>query len=132
MSDDTKKYLSIGLAVVCIGVAGTIFYRTIGGGGARTDGNRDVALLCTHCGGFEIPVDEFRELMSQQGSGTMMMPDQMAAMPCPKCSQKTCYMAQKCKQCEAIFVFGQAKDQNYPDRCPKCGFSAIEVRQKNR
>ena len=134
MNDETKKYVGIAVAVICLLIAGTIIYRTMfsdGPGGAG--GNRDVALLCTTCGGFEIPADEFRDLMSKNLDPMMMgMPGQPMAIPCPKCGKKTCYMAQKCPQCEHIFVFGQARDQNYPDRCPKCGFSEIEDRQKNR
>ena len=135
MDEETKKYLSIGFAVVCVAIAGTIFYRTMFGGSSGSGGgNRDIAMLCATCGGFEIPADEFREMMSQQGPGAMMMgmPGQPMAMECPQCAKKTCYMAQKCQQCENIFVFGQAKDQNYPDRCPKCSFSTMEDRQKNR
>jgi len=122
---------------ICLTVAGTFFYRSFfGNGKGDVGGNRDMALLCTTCGGFEIPTNEFRDLMSKQRPPTpsMMMqrPGQPMVLECPKCGQKTCYVAQKCPQCENIFVFGQAKDQNYPDRCPKCGFSSIENRQKNR
>ena len=138
MDEDTKKHLAIGVAVICLLIAGIVFYRTMfaGSAGGGDMGDREIALLCATCGGFEIPADEFRELMSKQGPDMMMgmpgMPGQMMAMECPKCAKKTCYMAQKCQQCENIFVFGQARDQNYPDRCPKCSFSAMEDRQKNQ
>ena len=133
MDEETKKYLAIGLVAICLVVSGTVFYRSFfGNSTGAAGGNQDMALLCTTCGGFEIPADEFRELMSKQGPGMMMgMPGQQMTMECPKCAKKTCYMAQKCQQCENIFVFGQARDQNYPDRCPKCSFSRIKDRQKN-
>jgi len=135
MDEQTKKYLVIGLAVVCLSVAGTLFYRSFFGssGGGGNTGDRQVALMCASCGGFEVSGDEFREMMSQQGPEAMMMmmPGQAAAMECPQCGKKTCYQAQKCKQCETIFVFGQAKDKNYPDRCPKCSFSSMEDRRQN-
>lgn len=133
MDEQTKKYLVIGATTVCLLVAGTMFYRSFfGGSGGGNTGDRQIALMCTSCGGFEISVDEFREMMSQQGpEAMMMMPGQMQTMECPQCGKKSCYQAQKCKECEAIFVFGQAKDKNYPDRCPKCGFSAIEDRRQN-
>lgn len=134
MTEEMKKYVAIALAVICLLIAGTIAYRTMfGGGSAGSGSNRDVVLLCTKCGGFEISADEFREIMSKNADPMMMgMPGQPMVIPCPKCGQKTCYLAQKCPQCENIFVMGQARDQNYPDRCPKCSFSAIEDRQKNR
>ena len=134
MSDEAKKYLAIGLVVICLGIAGFMVKKTLfpSSGGGET-GNQQIALICKTCGGFEIPMDQFREMMSKQGPDMMMMgmPGQTpAAMTCPKCSNKTCYMAQKCPNCENIFVFGQARDQNFPDRCPKCGKSRIEEMQK--
>jgi hypothetical protein len=132
MDEETKKYLSIGAAVICLLITGTIFYRTMLGGSSGSGGaNREAALLCTTCGGFEIPADVLREMMSQQDPATMMMRRMPAAMECPQCGKKTCYEAQKCQQCENIFVVGQARDRNYPDRCPKCSFSYIEDRRQN-
>ena len=134
MDEQAKKYLVIGLTVVCLSVAGTLFYRSFFGGSSTggNTGDRQIALMCASCGGFEVSIDEFREIMSQQGPDLMMMmPGQAAAMECPKCGKKSCYQAQKCKKCQNIFVFGQARDKNYPDRCPKCGFSYIEDRRQN-
>jgi len=134
MDEQTKQYLVIGITVVCLSVAGTMSYRSFfGGSGGGDTGDRQIALMCASCGGFEVSVDEFREIMSQQGPDLMMMmmPGQAATMECPQCGKKSCYQAQKCKQCETIFVFGQAKDKNYPDRCPKCSFSYIEDRRQN-
>ncbi len=133
MDEQTKKYLVIGLAVVCLSVAGTLFYRSFfgGSGGGGNTGDRKIALMCVSCGGFEVSVDEFREMSRQQSPEAMMMPGQTAAMECPQCGKKSCCKAQKCKKCEAIFVFGQARDKNYPGRCPKCSFSAIEDRRQN-
>ena len=135
MTDEMKKYLVIGFFVVCLSVMGVVTYRTFfsdGSAGAGTSG--DVALLCTKCGGFTISVKEFQELMIKNPEGNMMlmMPGQAMVIPCPKCSQKTCYIAQKCPQCETIFVSGQGQDQNYPDRCPKCKHSEIEAIQKKQ
>jgi DNA-directed RNA polymerase subunit RPC12/RpoP len=130
MTEETKKYLAIGLVVICLGFAGVMFYRTLfDTGPVKAEGMS--ALLCTQCGGFEIPADEFRELMNKKAAD-MLMPGQTGAMECPKCGQKSCYTARKCTRCESIFAIGQAKDLKYPDRCPKCGFSMLEDRQKNR
>jgi predicted RNA-binding Zn-ribbon protein involved in translation (DUF1610 family) len=133
MNDETKKYVGITVAAIFLLLAGMYAYRTMFGGSLTGPvGNKQMALLCTSCGGFEIPVDEFRDLMNKNSDSMMMgMPGQLMAMECPKCGQKTCYRAQKCPQCENIFVFGQAKDQNYPDRCPKCMHSKNEDKQKN-
>ena len=106
MSDETKKYLGIGIAIISLLVAGMVFYNIVGKNGSSSmSGNPDVALFCTHCGGFEITLDEFRELMKNQSNPMMAMPGQSAAITCPKCSKKSCYQAQRCQQCEAIFFF---------------------------
>lgn len=134
MSDETKKFLAIIVAVICLGIAGTVTYKSFFDGGGGLEATRDMALLCTTCGGFEIPMKEFQDIMSKNTQDMMMPmlggPGAITIM-CPKCHKKTCYMAQKCQKCKNIFVFGQAKDPQYPDRCPKCKFSEIEDMQKN-
>jgi len=133
MSDETKKYVGIAIVVACLLAAGTIAYNSFSGGGAKYDGDRKMALMCAECGGFEVSGDEFREMMTQQGPEAMMMPGMgPQTMECPKCGKKSCMAAQKCQKCENIFVFGQAKDQNYPDRCPKCKYSGMEERIQQR
>ena len=134
MSEEAKKYLAIGLVVVCLGFAGFMVKKTFFPSDNAGDmGDRQMALICKTCGGFEIPFSEFREMMTKQGpSMMMMMPGQPMAMECPKCGQKSCYPAQKCPSCENIFISGQARDAKFPDRCPKCGKSqAEEQRQGN-
>lgn len=128
MTDETKKYLAIGFTVVSVAIAGFIFYRTIFGGNSAPAANADVALYCTDCGGFEIEVEQYREILSKNPESMMMpmMPAQQKPMECPKCGKEACYPAQKCLECEAIYVFGQSKDKEYPDRCPDCGFSQME------
>lgn len=128
MSDETKKYLAIAATVICFVVAATIAYKTFfsNGGGAAATG--DVALFCTTCGGFEIPAQEFQSLKSKNASdGMMAMPSFGSALiACPKCGKNTCYAAEKCQKCGNIFVFGQAKDPKFLDRCPKCKFSQLD------
>ena len=129
MTDESKKYLSIGIVIVCLSMAGIISYRTMFGGSSAAAG-AGAALLCTDCGGFEISTEEFQEFMNKNSN--TMMTGQSIELECPKCNQKTCYMAKKCKDCENIFVPGQTKDQEFPDRCPECGFSQMEARQKEQ
>ena len=108
MDEQTKKNLVIGVTVVCLFAASILFYRSFfgGSGGAGAAGDGQAALMCTSCGGFEVSMDEFREMISQQAPGAMMMAAGTVAMECPKCGKKTCYQARKCKKCETIFVTG--------------------------
>ena len=132
MDEQTKQYLVIGLAVVCLLGLGVRFFR---GGGSANIGDEKVTLMCTSCGGFEISADDdkYREARDKYDLETpTMLPGQILAMECPKCGQKSCYQAQKCEKCGNIFVSGQARDPKYLDRCPQCGVSMIEERQTNR
>ena len=133
MTEETKKFLAIGAVVVCLGVAGWVTYNTFFAGEGTGTLSGDMPLLCTSCGGFEIPVSQFQEIMSKNPQNMMMMPGMPGQMTidCPKCNKKTCYPAQKCTKCQNIFVFGQARDSQFPDRCPKCKFSEFEDMQKN-
>ncbi len=48
---------------------------------------------------------------------------------CPKCGQKDAYRAEKCGKCG--FVFERVVTNDVADRCPKCGYSAMEELRKN-
>ena len=121
MTEQRKKCIAIGLTIICFSVAAVIFYRTVFGTSSG-EGKGYNVVICTKCGGFEIPADECAGLI-KKALGPQMMPFQKLVVECPKCHQKTCYMAQKCTQCQYIFAVGQTKDIQHPDRCPKCGFS---------
>ena len=38
------------------------------------------------------------------------------------------YRATTCSKCNGIVVTGDAGDEKYPDKCPACGYSAVEER----
>jgi len=134
MEEQGKKWLTIGLFVLSMLVAATVFYRTFFSSSTGGGGDRKVYLMCKSCGGFEISADEFRDMMNSQPGG--MMPPMMGSpmlLTCPKCNQKSCMKASKCEKCETMFIPKMGMGQNpntYPDKCPKCGYSAIEERQK--
>jgi DNA-directed RNA polymerase subunit RPC12/RpoP len=48
---------------------------------------------------------------------------------CPKCGNKSGYRAIKCEKCGFIFE-KPTNTTDYPDRCPKCGHSAVEDSRK--
>jgi ribosomal protein L37E len=52
------------------------------------------------------------------------------ALTCEKCSQASLYRAFKCEKCGNVFFEGSSND--YPDRCPACGFSKTEAIRKER
>jgi len=135
VDQQTKKKLQVGFVVACLLLAGVIFSSSFLGGTGKSGNTGDgmIPLMCVSCGGFEVSIDEFRQMFSQDSTDSMsMMSGPPAVMQCPKCDKKSCYEAMKCKKCQNIFVYGQSKDRKLPDRCPKCGFSEIEDSFKNQ
>jgi len=55
------------------------------------------------------------------------------AMICEKCGEQSVYRAEKCgnPDCGLIFFRGSVPN-DFPDRCPKCGYSVTEEQRKAR
>ena len=129
MDEEKKKYAMIGLIVVCIALAAGITYVNMGGSGG-TGKPRPVAMLCDSCEAtYELTSEEFKQAIRDTGAGQnpMMMRGPMV-LPCKKCGEIAAYRATTCPECNEIFVTGDAGDEKYPDKCPACGYSAVEQR----
>jgi len=50
---------------------------------------------------------------------------------CRQCGEESVFLAEKCAECEHVFFKASAGGQ-YGDKCPKCGYSAIEEKLANR
>jgi hypothetical protein len=131
MDEDKKKYLMIGIIVVCIGLAAGITYFNMGGSGSG--GARPVVMLCDSCQAtYEISAEEFKQAMRDSGAGRNMMMRGPMVLTCKECGQVAAYRATKCPECEEAFVMGDAGDDKYPDKCPACGYSAMEQRTQRK
>jgi len=135
MEDQTKKWVSIAFAVVALVIAGVVISKTLFPSSSKgPDGNAEMYLLCKNCGEIEITREEFRKMLLEQTGG--VIPPVAGGGPlilnCPKCGEKTCAVATKCPKCGKVFVPGVGDDPTYPDRCPECGYSALEELQKKR
>jgi hypothetical protein len=141
-----SKNVKIIVAVACLALAIGIFCFTSGlfsGGGGGGSGDGKIWFKCVNpdCNQpYSLTPEEFAKT---QGDNPMMMmpmmmPGQQQAFKCQKCSQQSAYMAQKCekKECGEVFIMqmpmpGQ-ENQDFPDRCPKCGYSASEESEKQQ
>ena len=135
MDEEKKKTVMVVVAIACIVLAVVITFVTNkdGGGSGRPTG--PIHMLCVNpdCGAsFELSRDEYsQQLMANRPEvttpgmrgGGMAGP---AVLTCPECSKDSAYMATKCPECGALFIQGQAGDQQFPDRCPECDHSAME------
>lgn len=134
MDEERKKYVMIGIVVVCIALAAGITYFNMGGSGGGS-GTRAVTMLCDSCEAtYELSSEEFKQAARDSGAGQNPMMRMRGPMifPCKECGEIAAYRATKCPECGEAFVTGDAGDQKYPDKCPSCGHSAIEQRMQRK
>ncbi|MHC4155077.1 MAG: hypothetical protein ACYST6_09170 [Planctomycetota bacterium] len=137
MEESKKKPIMIGVIVGCVVVAGAITYFTRSGGSGGIPGefaDRYTWMACRNpdCGNsWEMNLKEYYEMVEQfriENPGRMENP----ATTCPKCNEPSGYEAVKCDKCESVFEKGTVVPRTFEDKCPKCGYSAIEERRKQR
>lgn len=131
-------YASIGLTgILILGFLGETI-GLFGGEGSGYDANAKVYLLCANpsCKAeTEMTADEYTKLMQEMQPDQMMMMGPMMgpmAINCPKCSKKSAYVAEKCEKCGVVFVPNYQSGDEYPDKCPSCGYSKYEEMSKQQ
>jgi rubrerythrin len=131
MEEGKKKMIMIGVIVACIVAAIVITVATHSG---SSSGGVDsikrgtmIWLKCRKCENtWQMDKRDYFEYIEKYRVGMTIPP-----LVCPKCSEKEGYRAEKCEKCGFIFERGTTND--LVDRCPKCGYSALEeVRKKAR
>ena len=139
MDEDKKKQVMIAITIICILLAVIIFFAFGTGGNSFMKGTTStgpVPMLCVNpdCEYvFELSRDDYgRQMMENQPEipmGPMMGP---TALECPECGEKSAYVAIKCEKCKHVFMASYEDTDDYRDRCPECGYSAIEEAQSKR
>lgn len=132
MEEGKKKMIMIGIIVACIVAAIIITVATQsaseGGVGSIKSGTM-IWIKCRNpkCENtWQMDKKEYFEYVEKNRSG-MTVP----GIPCPKCNEASGYRAEKCAKCDTIFE--RVASGDVPDRCPKCGYSALEeLRKKAR
>lgn len=134
MEEGTRKTVMIGAVIVCLGVAGIITYKTRP---RRHTGVPDYyakEMIWVKCRNpqceaeYQINKKEYYEYIDEERSKN---PSVLATPPmiCKECGMKEVFEATKCEKCGLIFETGLKAD-DFRDRCPKCGYSTIEVERK--
>jgi ribosomal protein L40E len=132
MEEGKKKMIMIGIIVACFVAAGIIFFatRSRGPGGGIEDIKRGQAMYWMKCRNpecentWQMDMKDYFEYIEKHRVG-MTVPGVL----CPKCNKETGYRAEKCENCGFIFERGSVPG-DVPDRCPKCGHSAMEDLRK--
>jgi ribosomal protein L40E len=132
MEEGKKKIIMIVVIVVCIAAAVIITVATHSGSsaGGIESIKRGTAMVWVKCRNpkcentWQMDKRDYFEYIEKNRSG-MKVP----GIVCPKCGEKDGYRAEKCEKCEFIFERGSVPN-DIPDRCPKCGCSALEETRK--
>lgn len=130
MNDKMRQKVHIGVAIFCL-VGALIITIAVNWGWADRSSNvkETFILICSNpqCGAVtEMSANEFRKLAGQTEPGSVGMQG-LLIFVCPKCNQKVAYIGQKCENCGKAFIPVDSSNE-YPDRCPKCGYSQMEER----
>ncbi len=132
MDEDKKKVVMIVIVVACLALAGALAYKNFGGGGgdipAAAQGPQPLLCVNPDCGHiFEMTMEERRQIMRERGR--QMRRGGPPAFTCPQCSEESAYQANKCTKCSTVFI-ADYTTSDFADRCPECGYSAIEERRQ--
>jgi len=132
MVEDKKKIVMIVIAVVCLALAVALAIKNFGGGGTSTAAQESQVMLCVNpdCGHiFEMSAEERRQIMRDRGRS--MTRGGPLAFTCPKCGEESAYAATKCSKCGTVYIQDYTSG-DFADRCPECGYSAIEERRQQK
>ncbi len=89
-----------------------------------------VWIMCSNpdCGAtYQMDMKDYFEYVQQYEGGLIAPPP----LICEKCGEQSAFRAMECKKCGKIF-FMSAVSEDYPDKCPECGYSRIEELRNKR
>ena len=132
MIGDNKKIVMTIIVVVCLALAAGITARNfVGSSSGRTKSDGTFSMLCVNpeCGHiFELTREERQQQMREKGRARMMRGGPRA-FTCPECGEDSAYQAIRCPKCDTVFI-SDYQSGDFTDRCPECGYSAIEEKRK--
>jgi len=135
MEEGMKKTIKIVVIIVCLSLAGVLFYRSCTyeppGGISSIDPDQMTWIKCrnTACGHeYEMNLREYFLYMEEHIDSAFHIAPPML---CPECGEESCYEAVKCEKCGVVFEPGW-KPGDFSDRCPnlKCSHSKQETDRK--
>ena len=135
MEESKKKAVMIGVIVACVAVAGVVTYIRYSGSSSGIEGIPAGEMMWVKCSNkacnaeYQISKRDYYQFMKEHANPLASAPP----MVCQKCGKDSVYAAVKCEnpQCGTVF-FENSVRGDFPDRCPKCGYSATEESRKKR
>jgi len=129
MKESRKMMIKIGTIVVCLALAAVVFtkHSKRGPRGLTSIPRGDVVLVkCGNpqCGAeYQMNKREFLEKVEERSAGGS--PPTAPPVACKECGELSARRAVKCEKCGVVFFYG-ANRNDFPDRCPECGYSERE------
>jgi len=138
MEDSKRKPIMIGVAVICLIVAGLITFARRGDGGGGLDSIPDDQMTWVKCANpkckaeYKMSEKQYIKAIVEKSSNLVMRTT--PPLTCEKCGEDSLYKAYKCANpsCGIVFIRGIAGQNDLEDRCPKCGQSEMEEIRKKR
>ncbi|MHC4388881.1 MAG: hypothetical protein ACYSX1_09760 [Planctomycetota bacterium] len=128
MGETVRKSIMLGVIVTCLVGAGFISLRNQSWdeGMFKEFEGQSIWVKCRNsaCGSAcEMNKAEYFRFVYKNADYSS---DEPPALTCKDCGEASVYEAVKCASCEDIFEEGTVHG-DFADRCPKCGYSQIEV-----
>ncbi len=129
-----KNRVYITIAVVCVALAALIFYLTHSASPGGIESLKRGELMWVKCNnpdcGEAYQIDK-KDYFLQIEERMRAHPMSLRAPPlvCEKCGQESVFRAEKCEKCGKVF-FSDSVPNDFPDRCPECGYSKTEADRK--
>ena len=131
MEESKKNGIMIAGIVACFVLAGVITYINRSNSfNAKAFADERIWVKCNNpvCKAeYQMDIDNYLVSL-QEHADPMSEITTPPPLVCEKCGQESVSRAVKCKKCELIFFYGTSTD--FPDRCPECGYSSVEEREK--
>ncbi|HPC93444.1 MAG TPA: hypothetical protein PLU87_00765 [Sedimentisphaerales bacterium] len=129
-----KNLIYGGIIALCliIAVVVVVVTRSSGPGGVESlSDDTQVWVLCTACNASYQMGEKTYYTQLQERTTQMANPMARVLLTCQKCGKDRVVKAVKCAKCGEVFPEGIVPN-DFPDRCPKCKFSATEEKRKAR
>jgi phage FluMu protein Com len=131
MQENKKKLLMISVIVVSLAIAAavTFFVRDVSQGIDSIGKDEKMLVKCSNpsCNAeYETGKREYYEFLQKNANP---MSGATPPLICEKCKMESIYRAIVCENCNSTFFYGEAQN-DFKDRCPKCGFSKTEEMRK--
>ena len=132
MKEEKKKPMMIGLAVLCLGLAGAIAYMNR----PKRSGLDSVPrgqMIWVKCGNpdceteYEIDEKDYWEYIEKHRNPMSLS---VPPLTCKDCEKRSIFRAVKCGKCGIVFFHGTNKT-SFADTYPECGFSKMKEQRRS-